>query len=191
MFSRVVSDTLETIAYIGSCLGLDRGDASFLILDDFESCDLRSLRRRWSKAIERRRRTWEELVGVPLPPVVFKPSDLEYVQRLESQANYVTEDVIEARTALLMSPVQVGQIDLTGKIVVVEAADPGYDWIFAFRLAGLVTKYGGAGSHMAVRCAEFRIPAALGCGESFDNLLDASVIRLDCGRKELRVVSRY
>ena len=191
MFSRVVSDTLETIAYIGRCLGLDRGDASFLILDDFDNFDRRGLVRRWSKAIEGRRRTWEELVGVPLPPVVFTSSDLEYVQRLESRPNYVTENVIEAKTALLMSPMQIGQIDLTGRIVVVEAADPGCDWIFAFRLAGLVTKYGGAGSHMAVRCEEFRIPAALGCGEIFENLRDASVIRLDCGRKELRVVSRH
>ena len=70
---------------------------------------------------------------------------------------------------------------LSGRIVLIENADPGYDWIFAHAIAGLVTKYGGANSHMAIRCAEFGIPAAIGCGEQrFDRLVKASRLRLDC-----------
>ena len=41
---------------------------------------------------------------------------------------------------------------------------PGFDWIFSQEIAGLITCYGGAASHMAIRCAEFGIPAAIGCG---------------------------
>ena len=38
-------------------------------------------------------------------------------------------------------------------------------------------------SHMAIRCAEFGIPAAIGCGEQrFDSLLKATHILLDAAR---------
>ena len=58
---------------------------------------------------------------------------------------------------------------------------PGYDWVFAHAIAGLVTKYGGVNSHMAIRCAEFGIPVAIGCGEQrFEALLKSSRLSLDC-----------
>ena len=42
-------------------------------------------------------------------------------------------------------------------------------------------KYGGANSHMAIRCAEFSIPAAIGCGEQrFDAFMQARQLSLDC-----------
>jgi phosphoenolpyruvate-protein kinase (PTS system EI component) len=37
-------------------------------------------------------------------------------------------------------------------------------WIFNKKIKGLITCYGGVASHMAIRCAEFGIPAAIGCG---------------------------
>ena len=36
---------------------------------------------------------------------------------------------------------------------------------FPYNIAGLVTQYGGANSHMAIRCAELGIPAAIGIGD--------------------------
>ena len=71
--------------------------------------------------------------------------------------------------------------ELDGKIVMIEGADPGYDWIFSHIISGLITKYGGANSHMAVRCAEFSIPAAIGCGEQrFEESQKFQKILLDC-----------
>ena len=71
--------------------------------------------------------------------------------------------------------------DLDGKIILIEGADPGYDWIFNFNITGLITMYRGANSHMAIRCAEFSIPAAIGCGEDkFNKLKSCSKILLDC-----------
>jgi phosphohistidine swiveling domain-containing protein len=76
---------------------------------------------------------------------------------------------------------EVDKIHLKGKIIIIEGADPGFDWIFSQKIAGLITKYGGANSHMAIRCAEFSIPAAIGCGEQrFDLLLKSNQVHLDC-----------
>ena len=80
--------------------------------------------------------------------------------------------------------------ELSGKIVVLEKADPGYDWIFTHGIAGLVTKYGGAASHMTIRCAEFRIPAAIGCGELlYARVARSERVRLDCLNRRIDVVS--
>ena len=71
--------------------------------------------------------------------------------------------------------------NLTGKVVLIEGADPGFDWIFSQNIKALVTKYGGVNSHMAIRCAEFGIPAAIGCGEQrFERLQKSNQVSIDC-----------
>lgn len=78
---------------------------------------------------------------------------------------------------------------LEGCIVMIPQADPGYDWIFGQNIAGLVTMYGGANSHMAIRAAEFGLPAAIGVGEkTYRSLSDARVIELNPLNKILRAV---
>ena len=58
------------------------------------------------------------------------------------------------------------------------------DWIFSKNISGLITKFGGAASHMAIRCAELGIPAAIGCGEQlFESLQQANRVLLDCSSK--------
>ena len=70
---------------------------------------------------------------------------------------------------------------ILGMIVCIENADPGYDWIFTKGISGLITKFGGANSHMAIRCGELGIPAAIGCGEElFARLSAGGAVILDC-----------
>ena len=57
-------------------------------------------------------------------------------------------------------------LNIKGKIICIKSADPGYDYLFAKNISGLITCYGGANSHMAIRCAELGIPAVIGCGEN-------------------------
>ena len=51
------------------------------------------------------------------------------------------------------------------KIVLIENADPGFDFLFSYKIKGLITKYGGANSHMAIRCMELGLPAIIGSGD--------------------------
>ena len=96
-----------------------------------------------------------------------------------SHPNFITSEKVSANSFYLGFN-HISQ-NLDGKIVLIENADPGYDWIFAQNIKGLVTKYGGANSHMAIRCAEFGIPAAIGCGEQrFDLLVKSTKLTLDC-----------
>ena len=80
--------------------------------------------------------------------------------------------------------------DLTGKIILIEKADPGFDWLFAHKIGGLITLYGGVASHMAIRCAELGLPAAIGCGSLVFKFVSGSkTIELDCSSRQIHRVS--
>ena len=119
-----------------------------------------------------------------LPEVIFGVGDIDVIDIDEARPNFITDKIVEADTANLD---EFDGTDISGKIVVVTKADPGYDWIFTKNIAGFVTKYGGAASHMAIRCAEFGIPAAIGCGERiYSNITRMSRVKLDCANGKIK-----
>ena len=90
--------------------------------------------------------------------------DVYIVPMQRSAPNFIGSVRLEAKI-IELQPYQEIIPELKGKIICIEGADPGYDWIFTRNIAGLITKYGGSNSHMAIRSAEYGIPAAIGCGE--------------------------
>ena len=77
-------------------------------------------------------------------------------------------------------------LKLNNKIICIENADPGYDFIFNHKINGLITAFGGPNSHMSIRCNEFSIPAAIGIGEKkFHQLLNKNSLYLNCKKKML------
>ena len=79
------------------------------------------------------------------------------------------------------------KINLDNCIVFIENADPGFDFIFSYKIKALVTKYGGPNSHMAIRCMELSIPAAIGVGEKKYNFYSSkNKIEINCSRKIIR-----
>ena len=41
--------------------------------------------------------------------------------------------------------------NIKNKIILIEKADPGFDWIFSKKIKALITKYGGVNSHMSIK----------------------------------------
>ena len=80
-------------------------------------------------------------------------------------------------------------IDTKNKIACIKSADPGYDYIFNNKIKGLVTQYGGANSHMAIRCLELNIPAVIGLGKfKFDYYVKSKKIFMDCKKKIIQII---
>ena len=111
----------------------------------------------------------------------------KYVGRKENtKKNYITRKNISGEVVLVSGTIQ-DHTSIDNKIIAIESADPGYDWIFMTEISGLITKFGGANSHMAIRCAELGIPAAIGCGEQiFNAVSQAESCLLDCGNEVLK-----
>jgi phosphoenolpyruvate-protein kinase (PTS system EI component) len=77
-------------------------------------------------------------------------------------------------------------LNIENKIVCIESADPGYDFIFNHKINGLITAFGGPNSHMSIRCNEFNIPAAIGIGEKkFHQLIKNNTLYLNCEKQML------
>jgi phosphoenolpyruvate-protein kinase (PTS system EI component) len=126
--------------------------------------------------------------AVCLPALLLSEEDLTGFEQREAIANFISRRRARADVVCLSGTIS-PSIDLAGKIVLVANADPGYDWLFARDIAGLITMYGGVNSHMAIRAAEFQLPAAIGVGElRYDRLRKARMIDLDCASRQIRVV---
>jgi len=76
--------------------------------------------------------------------------------------------------------------NLINKIIFIENADPGFDFLFSYNIAGLITKYGGPNSHMAIKCEELNIPAVIGVGNLINNFKNNDTIEINCLDKKIR-----
>ncbi len=182
IFTRTLSDMLETIACYGDRLGISRDELSFLDISVFlkqSTVGLLSPIRNWLREqIARNRELFESSRALRLPYLVTQPGDVKIIPVHRSAPNFVSSRRVDAPVVRVDSASR--EQNLSGRIVCIENADPGFDWIFTRNIAGLVTKFGGINSHMAVRCAEYSLPAAIGCGERlFEEIAHAGRAELD------------
>jgi glutamine kinase len=190
-FTKNLSLSLEIIARAASQLGFSRTDLTFLEITDILKLldfDNEKLIRYWNQKIIKNKKTHNLNNMLILPPLIISKHDFEYIQFFKPKPNFVTSKKIKSDIINFKS-LDVENISIDRKIILIENADPGYDWIFTKNPSGLITKYGGVASHMAIRCAELDIPAAIGCGEIlFEKLQTSSKISLDCNNKEILIL---
>ena len=115
---------------------------------------------------------------IKLPEIIVEKENAFIGASVVSIPNFVTDKNITSKIIFLKNKIS---NNLDNKIILLENADPGFDFIFSFKINGLITKYGGANSHMTIRCNELNIPAAIGCGDAiFEKIKSANKINLNC-----------
>lgn len=189
-FMKNLNSVLETAASLGEDIGLDREQTSFLSINDFVKFETDSIVQADKMQLRRRaaynEKRWSVTRVMHLPDVVVQASDIESFTLEAWRANFITSKRVVGR------PVWIDDnphSDIDGAIVIIRAADPGYDWIFAHSIAGLVTEFGGVASHMSIRAAEFGLPAAIGCGSIvIESLRGATSVELDCASERVRPI---
>ena len=183
VFTKSVSAMLEIIAQFGEKNKLSREEMSHIPIWDILSIGVESSCSNIEeelRSISHNNASRHSMTTALRLPQVLSDIDGVYVIPFQvSLPNFITSTKITGES-IYIGPHQIVS-DLSDKIILIENADPGYDWIFGQSIKGLITKFGGANSHMAIRCAEFAIPAAIGCGEQrFDRLVKSDGISLDC-----------
>jgi phosphohistidine swiveling domain-containing protein len=112
-----------------------------------------------------------------MPDTITNPDDIIFYKQANAKANFIGSTQVQGKCLQLESEPNEG---LKGKIVCIPHADPGFDWIFGQKILGLVTEYGGSNSHMAIRCAELSITAAIGVGaENYNKIIHSEIIEID------------
>jgi len=159
---------------------LSKKDISNLEYKDFLKIDKRRFNLMNIKKIIRKREKENRYNEIfTLPAFIKNKDDFLCFEENNAQPNYITKNIIISEIKFLNENKNFK--DIQNNIIVIDHADPGYDWIFNYQIKGLITKYGGANSHMAIRSAELNLPAAIGIGDKFYNQLrNNDKIKLDC-----------
>ncbi|WP_433259363.1 PEP-utilizing enzyme (plasmid) [Streptosporangium sp. CA-135522] len=186
-FSANISHALALITAFGQRHGLDAECLSYLTVQDLLACAATTITAhditRLRNLAEDRRHTHAAQSRVHLPDVITSRPDIEIITS-QHAPNFVTTKKVTAPTVFITPTHLAESPDLGGRIVLVENADPGFEYLFSRGIAGLITRYGGAASHMAIRCTEIGIPAAIGCGQdTFTHLSRAHTVTLDCAQQ--------
>lgn len=184
-FTRNLSRALDYCVQFGEEEDITRNDLSFLTYSDLKQLKLNIIStRELSHFIHLRKKSYAITCAIELPSFIQKEHDIFCFERLSSQPNFVSATRVVGQVQCLIND---QQQKLQGKIVLIPQADPGYDWLFGHGIAGLITQYGGANSHMAIRAAEIGLPAAIGVGEKlYEEISAMQQIELDCGNQLIR-----
>ena len=184
MFTKNLSAIHLMLERFGNDLNLSREEISYLTLDDLrnQNNDADKLQ----EIIKNNKKHHELSQLIKLPHLVRNEDDFNVVQMPLSSPTFISKDSIVGNIKFLDSN-EIKNID--NSIVLIESADPGYDWIFSRNIKGLITKFGGANSHMSIRCSEFNIPAAIGCGNRmFDAIKNGNILSLDCKNRSIKLL---
>lgn len=195
IFTKNLSAALELIAAWGKNHGLSREELSHLDIREILDCQVcptgRTLESHLRDKSIAGENAYMATTAVRLPFLITELSDLFIIPLSVDSPNFITRKNVDGEV-VVVSGEDCDPVILDNKIVVIESADPGFDWIFSRPILGLVTKFGGANSHMAVRCAEFDIPAAIGCGEQiFQRVTRSAQIDLRCAEGQIKFVQEH
>ena len=102
----------------------------------------------------------------------------------QADPNYITQKKVIAPITT-----STDKNDIAYKIIFIPNADPGFDWIFSYPIAGFITAWGGVNSHMAIRASEQEVPAVIGAGEVlFRQWSSCKCLMLDCAEKRVKIL---
>ena len=186
-FSKNISTIFDLLISNKKLGKIKRNDLSFIKLKDLDKIKNKKINNKEiQNLINLRKIEYQKEKLIEIPDVISKKSDFYCFEVSTSKANFITLNIVEAEIENLNKLTS----DLKeNAIVLIPQADPGYDWIFNYNISGLITKYGGANSHMAIRAAEMDIPAAIGVGEIlFDQLSNSKRVLLNCENKVINII---
>ena len=186
-FTRNLSDAISLLAECGSEMGFDKEDLAYADSSVFKEMHIASIDAKdaLTRSIEKGRADYEMALSISLPPVIRHPEDVWAFQRPTMAPNFVTRKQVTAEVTLGSS-----RHGLEGKIVCIPNADPGFDWLFSIPIAGLITAWGGANSHMAIRAGEKGLPSIIGAGEElFSTWSSAGRLHIDCVGQRVEVLN--
>lgn len=186
-FTRNLSDALALIAEVGGQYGFSREDLAYCDIAAFKELHVAATDPKdvLLRSVEQGKARYAETLKISLPPLIAKPEDVWAFEWPETAPNFITQKQVTAPVVGCDAREQ-----LAGAVVCIPNADPGFDWLFAYPIAGLITAWGGANSHMAIRAGELGLPAVIGAGEVlYRRWSSAQRLHLDCAGRRVEVLA--
>ncbi|RNM23357.1 hypothetical protein EFS38_12975 [Dickeya undicola] len=188
LYGAFVSEALSALTAWGALHRIDRDTLSHSPLNYFineKYCDIDSI----DAVAKENKRIWQSKNSLRSPSIIDSANALYAHEINVAKPNFITKERAEASVRVLKAG-NTHSEDIEGTIVLIENADPGFDWIFTRRISGFITAYGGENSHMSIRAREFGIPAVIGIGErALNRLAGAQRLLMDCAANRVEILS--
>ena len=167
LFSKSINEIFSNLKGLADEIDVDVKDFEHLDIDliikSFNTLSQEKLKNLILDDIKKNKKFFINSKNIKLPEVITSISDFEIFHELSSEENYITE---KNTLGELVELKKINNFEkLRNKIILIESADPGYDFVFSYNIKGLITKYGGQNSHMSIRCNELNLPSIIGIGE--------------------------
>jgi len=171
---------------------ISREDLQYISIKNFLSyyshLDIEKLKTILKNEIKQNKKNYKTLNLIEFPEFISNVNNLYFQEQRSKTGNYITTKVTHGET-IHIKKIKDYSI-LSNKIVLLENADPGYDFIFSHNIKGLMTEYGGSNSHMSIRCLELGIPAIIGMGsKEFKLVLSSNSIEINCKQKYYNILN--
>jgi len=185
-FTKIVDELFNQLKNLFKRIGLKEKDLQYLnikkILDLYEQYSHEDIIKDLKKDILTNKETYNFNQNFNLPNIILNKDDIYMFEEEKASPTFVTKKIISSKFININKMTK--KLNLDDKIVCIENADPGYDFIFNYKINGLITAFGGPNSHMSIRCNEFSLPAAIGIGEKkFQQLVKNNSLYLNCEKK--------
>lgn len=193
IFTKAINEIFINLKYLSRELKLNYVDLEYLsintILQAYNNLSVSKLSSIIKSEINLNKKLFNISKAIKLPDVIVNKEDVFIHYETKTNTNFITEKNIFGKVKILTNKLMINnRINLDHFIVFIENADPGFDFIFSYKIKGLITKYGGSNSHMAIRCMELGIPAAIGVGEKKYNFYSSkNEVEINCSRKTIKV----
>ncbi len=192
IFTKSINEIFENLKNLSNEIKVPINEFEHLsiktILNYNSSLDYRRIKNLIKKEIDDQKKSIIISNQIKLPDLIINEKNLDYFYLKDSLGNYITNKSITGKIIYYDNIKKIN--NLKDKIIFIENADPGYDFLFSKKISGLVTKFGGANSHMAIRCMELQIPAIIGLGEkNFNHLKNINTIYINCDQSFFKVIN--
>jgi phosphohistidine swiveling domain-containing protein len=191
IFTKSINLIFKNMLDLGKEINISRPDLEFISIKNLlafnSNLDAAKISLLLKKQIKYNKKIYNLTKNIKLKDIIFSADEVYSFEEQKMIGNFVTNKNIVAE---LIELTNWNMKNIKDKIVMIENADPGFDFIFTYGIKGLITKYGGANSHMAIRCMELSIPGVIGVGESiFDKLKKQNILSVDCSQKQINIVN--
>ena len=191
VFTKVINEIFNNLKILGNEMKINLNDLEHIsiktILEAYNNLGIDKMRNILRKEISKNKKFYKISLAIKLPDVITSSKDVLFHYETNSSGNFITNMKVDGKIKVLnQKNIKNRNIKLEGLIICREKADPGIDYIFYHNIKGLVTKYGGPNSHMAIRCMELGIPAAIGMGEKkYKFFSKQNRIEINCQNKKI------
>jgi hypothetical protein len=187
-FTKIINEIFNQLKILFKRIGLNVRNIEYLdikkILFLYENFSHKDIIYDLNKNITENKKIYKFNKNFNLPNIITNEKDIYFFEEQNASPTFITDKIVISKFILLKKFSQ--KFDFENKIICIENADPGYDFIFNHKINGLITAFGGPNSHMSIRCNEFGLPAAIGIGEKkFHQLIKNNTLYLNCEKQML------